>query len=537
NTLERLSDSKDTCADIIHALGIIRDERAFSTFEQYAATSTGRVQEEALLALSRFSRGKYQTKYIRKYIESDNPRVREIAFAAILRMRSRYWEKIIAAALARENDEHLRFSVLSSIRSIHTKKMVNIVFKMALGDFSPRIKLIARSLFARVKSPFILSWVIKREAKTIGEEKALLLQFLSEYRDSKSVFQILKSRSLEANENIIRLVSLEALGQVRDDRVVPFLMTQVRAVTIFSYIAAVSLLKTINRDNIGILEDLFTMDHKGMYSIIQLCLKFVMRLPEKYEISEKIKLKIREYVSSDNKQVRYLAVRCMSKVSRDDLIEVLMKLSKDDPDIIVRSGAMRDLVEYLQEYPDKLMSILLICLDDKRFFSVAYRLSFQIEVNHETFERDLKNFIALIHQCGNTYDSARLMVIMKNWIRQHKSAFVRRLKIGAWEDKERLIFIKIINSSGIHEMYGFNAGFMADQYLCSSVDTKLEYLRFFERMAVTDSKIEKVVYHELQFGTEKRVLKMVDEVISSWIKKSLNTEFKAVSGVAWPEIL
>ena len=99
NALDAYTDAENICAVIIHSLGRIQDERAFSVLERYASSRTGILQEEALLALSRFSRGRYHRKYIARCIDSTDPRVREIAFSSVFKKQDALLGKVYCACI------------------------------------------------------------------------------------------------------------------------------------------------------------------------------------------------------------------------------------------------------------------------------------------------------------------------------------------------------------------------------------------------------------------------------------------------------
>ena len=343
--------------------------------------------------------------------------------------------------------------------------------------------MVARSLFSRVKSAFILKWLIKHEAKAQGEGKALLLQFIAEYRDSRSAFNILKRRSLKHEENIIRLTALEALGISHDARALSFLMKQVKAGTSFSYAAAISVLKLIREDTLFVLDELMTIEHEESSSILQLCLKFITRLPDHCQMSETIITAITRLLKSEIKQVRYLAVRCSSRIQKEDLADILMGVYAGETDPVIRKGIVKCLIEYLRQHPEKKQRLLSICTAGRKFFAVASRIFRRLPISPATVDRDLSCFLSYIDGSGEQADTARIMVVLRNWIRRDIAVIVRSLQTGGWDDSEKRVLLQIVNSIGINEMHGLSPGFMAGQYLESSVETKREYLRFFKKDA------------------------------------------------------
>ncbi|MDD5496656.1 MAG: hypothetical protein PHP46_06115, partial [Candidatus Omnitrophica bacterium] len=191
NAFDRLQRDTKAVVSIIRSMRKIQDVRFLPILERLASKSSGKIQEEALACLGAYAY-KLHSKYLKRYLHSANPKIRAIAYIAVLRFVDKRWEKYIERALLGEKEESLKLTVLRSMNTIQTRSLFGVVFEMALRPPSSKIGMMARSAVKRSRSRPVFKWLIKKERNSSGDSKMLALRLLSEYGGLPETFHELR---------------------------------------------------------------------------------------------------------------------------------------------------------------------------------------------------------------------------------------------------------------------------------------------------------------------------------------------------------
>ncbi len=138
--------------EILQVLGKLKDPRSITTLEDFVNSTSGELQEEALLAIGKFA-AFLRPRFLRRCLASKNILQREIAYLTILRSHNKSWEVWMARTFYEEKDIKLQIRILSSVRNIVTLPFFKVVLNLALSHRVVSVNVMAQSVLRRGEVP------------------------------------------------------------------------------------------------------------------------------------------------------------------------------------------------------------------------------------------------------------------------------------------------------------------------------------------------------------------------------------------------
>jgi len=520
--LLKYKDDEKVSRSVLRALGNSRDHRAIAVLEEFVDTKVGKVQQEALLALGKFKELLHH-KYVQRWLKSDNVRVREFICLKILRQHEPRWEQYIAEVLNRERDEELLGSVLSSLRTIRVKPLFEGIFYLTTQAESARIRMLAQALLKKIKSEKLLRWIVAKERKSQGDEKAVLLNILSYYREESVVFDVFKHIFLKSKNKRFQLIVLEYSGLLKDPRVVPLLMDVIKNDDDFAFAAAIALTYTITPQRWDLVQEILELDllHRGI--CVEVFLKFILRVPPEYELPESIERTIKDLARAESEDIRYLAMRCMIRIKGEDKLSQFLKISCEEANADIRKVAEFNVFECVRDNPKELCVLLSMGMKKFSLLPMINRIFREVVVKKEDYEQILRVLLRMIQRQmidGQAQVNTRMlrgMVLLRRHIVKQKSLFLNILSTRTWEEIELWIMMKVVNRTNIYNLQGMKVDFMAVHYARASVALKEEYLKFFNKIQIKSKAIEDAIFNDLSQSYEKDFVEKMNTVIGGWV--------------------
>ena len=522
---------EDVYVSVVRALGHIGGRRAFNFLEQTANNEHGQVQEEAITSLRRLIRT-FRPVSFKRYLSSDNPGIREIAYRIAASSLKRRGEHCLAQGLRNEWDETTKIRILSWVRSVRTRSLFQSVFGMALNDSSAKVNMMAYSVLKRIRSKAVLKHIIRQEAISTGKAKILLLRFLSGYSASSTVTDIFIKNYKSREEDLVRLISVESLGRMNNKKAMMFLGRIVRQKDIYSYAAAIALSQMIDGTQWDIIDEMLSLDEKTSSGVIQVFLRLIINLPFDHKIPDMIKDDIEKLTIVGSPQTRYLAVRCSVRSAKKGTVKQLLRGSRDDSSLNVKGAYIKSLLEMLQYNPMYLLELLEEFTKDGRIYTLCYRLFREVQNTQEDFVKIATKILNLLCEIDaedspdKMFYTGRLMVFLRVMATKNKAFFLEYLEWVIPDDTRRWYIMRVINATDIHQFRGISVDFMAEQYSTADARTKVEYLKFFKQMCVYSKVIEKEVFDDLAVEEDEEVCKWINVAVSDWMATSAERQCK-----------
>ncbi|MBL7158092.1 MAG: HEAT repeat domain-containing protein [Candidatus Omnitrophica bacterium] len=510
---------------IAQALGSIGGRRAFVALEDLIENSKDTVKDASLAAFNRLTRV-LAPGNLSKYLMSENRQIREIAYRSASRMPYKRGERYLADGLAVESEESVKLNILSWINSIDSERLFRAVLGIALKSKFPRVMMMARSAIRKAKSPRMLRYLMREENAADGEKKILLMRFLAEYRGALSTARIFVKNYSRSEDNKIKLITIESLGEAGDKKYAPFLKDIVKANTRFSYAAALALTHLIDKSGWGIVDEMLSLAESTFSGTVQVFLRFVLTLPYDYSLPETVKARIEALSRSKSHHIRYLAARCLPSIKTCDISAKIAERVQDDGFSRVRDAYTRSLAFLLEKNPDELSCILDNCACNQKIPFFYYGLFRKIVTSKEGFIKITKELLRLINEHiakpppKSALYAIRLMVLLKIQALKGRSFFLEYLAREKMSETEYWVMMRVINATDIHQFRGLDIDFMATQYKNAPVEAKIEYLNFFKRMSVKSKPIERVVFEGLRTEKSEFIRKKISDIISNWMEES-----------------
>ncbi|MDD5594840.1 MAG: hypothetical protein PHY94_01210 [Candidatus Omnitrophica bacterium] len=523
--LEKSAGKEKVSIAIVRALGKIRDMRAFVVLERMVKETTGKLQEEALFALSKYTR-KVSFKYLKKCLQSEDLGIKKIAYLAVIKFKPRGWENIISNGLLNETDQELKIRILSSLSVIDSSSLFRVIFNLACGQKSSILQTMAESVIRRLKSRRIFTWLLHLQKGSSAREEENFLKLISDYQEEGVVFSILKRYYLNSKENKFKLLSIECMGKIRDERAYHFLRDIIREKGPFSYSASLSLRGYINSARRELLNEMLLLDPK-IYSLeIQVFLNFILSLPQENPLLPELEACVEKLLGSGIRQLRLLAVRCLERSGNKNSFLKLLDMITIEHDPLIRSSILKSLRFVLNKSPEHLEIILGRFFQEPHLFSATYMIFGSVSVSKESFDKLLEILFEYFRKNkgaleASRLDLAHLILLLKALSTKHKLFFVEHLREAKLNDDEYWMMMKVINLTDIHEASGLGFDFMAEQCRRGSKNTRAQYLSFFQKLPHPSRKIMLEVFSE--FGAEENILarEKAEQAISSWLSKSV----------------
>ena len=523
--LEKSTGKEKISIAIVRALGKIRDMRSFVVLERMVKESSGKLQEEILFALSKYTR-KVSFKYLKKCLQSQDPEIKKIAYLAVIKFKPKGWENIISNGLLDEADQELKIRILSSLDVIGSISLFRVIFNLACGTKVSIQRTMAESVIRRLKSRRVFRWLLHRQKKIPPQEKENFLTFISDYQNERVVFDILKRQYLNSKENKFKLLGIACMAKINDERAHHFLKDIVRSKGPFSYSASLSLRGYINSARRELLNEMLLLDPQAYTLEIQVFLNFILSLPEENSLLPELDACVEKLLGSGIRQLRLLAVRCLERSGRKTSFLKLLEIMTVEHDPLIKSSGLKSLRFVLNKSPENLEIILGRFFQEPRLFSTIYMIFESVSVSRDSFDKLLENLFEYFRKNKAVVESSRLdfahlILLLKALSMKHKAFFVEHLREVKLNDDERWMMMKVINLTDIHEASGLGLDFMAEQCKAGSKNTRAQYLSFFQKLPIPSMAIMLEVFSE--FGAEENFLgrEKAEQAISSWLAKSV----------------
>lgn len=521
--MEKHPDSDMIAIGAVHALGRIGTREAFIALERIAARARDKVLDEVLLVLGRLSRS-FNLHHIEQYASSENQAVREVAYQAAAKGFAAQGERYIVQGLERETDEALKLKILLWIRTVRSRRLFRTVFRLAAGDRSNKVRMMAHTVITRAQSPRMMRFLVRQERESAAEEKALALRFLAGYGGVPAVREIFIANYNRRSDNAMRLIAIECLGQHKDKKAIPFLLKIIKERNPYSYAAAISLCYLIDAAEWNTVSNLLAMDEMLEPQVIQIFLRFILRLPAAYDLPDDIRRHIVRLTAAGSPYVRYLAVRCYPKAGVADIVARLMNGVRRDPSSMVRKAYIKSLTQVLDRQEEAVAKLLAETTHRRSVPPPYGRLIRRVAMSQEGFCDVLRQILIILslefagENMKRTSYAGRLMVLLKAMAERHKAFFLKYLKDNAKDNNERWTMMRVVNDTDIHLFGGISVDFMAGQYRRAGAVLKMEYLTFFRRMCAVSEAIEQAVFDDLSGEVDEDVRKGIGTVIAGWIE-------------------
>ncbi len=523
--LEKNEDHEVIAVSVLKALGKMADKRSLPLLEYLSDEKSGDIQQEAISALSRFAQI-LPAKYLSRWLEFDSIKIKELMYLAMLRKTDKKTEMYIARGILNENNEGLKASILTSIRSITTKKFYDVVLRLAFYDASRKIRVLAQTVIKKAKRREHLKWLMHNRAKCPLELRADFYRLLVEFSHEKKVFNFYKRSFSKDKEKKLKLVAIECMGRLRNKRVMPFLLKLLKNNEEFYYAASISLSYQITPKHWKIVGESLSLDQKKRSLTIQVFLKFIDRLPKNYLLPDFIERIIENLINSESEHIRCLATRCLVKTTKADKLYLLLNLSRNDSSRNIRKSALSGLIEYLTDRPQDLMFLLSMGSNQPEFMPIVRYIFMNVSANESNFQQILKVLLILIKKENVKSNSdedgynARFMVVLRYHVLNQKSLFLYYLMASKWDDYELKVMMKVLNKTKMHELEGINVDFMAQLYESATIQTKKEFLLFFEKLFARSKTIEDIVFHSVAKEEDSQLQRQLNTTVKEWLVKS-----------------
>ncbi|HNV86971.1 MAG TPA: HEAT repeat domain-containing protein [Candidatus Omnitrophota bacterium] len=520
--LEKEKD-KETQIMILKALGRIRDPRAFTHLEQWANRDDRDIQEEALASLSWFALALH-TRYLKRYLASPYLRIRQIAYQAALRQKTRYWETYITKGLEEEKDEKTVIMILSSVRGILTEPLFRAVFRKAFSDPSPKIRMMAQSTIRRIKSGRILKWLMRNEKGESLAAAGLRLRLLASYGAAGKIFEILTKRYLRGSKNCLRLIALENLAGSADARAVPFLCKLILGRNEFSYAAVNTLAPGLKERHWLAVEGILSeTGGEPFTAIIQALLATILRLPARQPLPRPVEKTVERLMKAGSRHVRYLAVRCFSRIAKDGKTARLLEMAGRESDFSIRLAALKGLREIFKHSPELLGDIIPEAAGDETLSAIAEVFFKNVRMSGEHFVRTAKTLIYAILEARSEAGGEKFLRVkhLETFLKQsaagHRDFFLKMVNQGVSGREEKDVLARMLPSIAIRSFSELSPRFLDSVFESGTAEAKIAILDFLKNLPLDERKpAEEVLFGSFLRERDKKVRSKMNEVISFW---------------------
>ncbi len=193
-----------------------------------------------------------------------------------------------------------------------------------------------------------------------------------------------------------------------------------------------------------------------------------------------------------------------------------------DPESGVRFAAVRSVTDVLQKEPLRLSDVASLCLSVKELFPVVKDIFGRIPVRvEENFKVILKSVLGLIRDAAASPAKGRLLTAMRfsrlirNLAEGEKTLFLNCLRSPEWGPEDRLLLMRILNRTTLHEYQGVDAGFMVEQYPHAGDALKMQYLRFFSKMVCPGEAVQNLLCEALALENNAKIRNAIHGILAS----------------------
>ncbi|MCA9396174.1 MAG: HEAT repeat domain-containing protein, partial [Candidatus Omnitrophica bacterium] len=489
-------------------------EKMFNSFEQ-----DKEVLEQALATLGMYSSA-VNRRFLKKCIHSPNKVIREATHLAILKLSHKKWEVFTAKGLQKEDDAKIKMNILSSVRTVETQRLFSTVLKCGISDDHEGVRMMAQTVFKRIRSEKILVWLLANEKKNSGKKKEQILRLLVMYPDDPRILKIYKKNSLQEKDLHLKLVAIEYMGYTGAKESMPFLKSLALSGQKYAFVASVSLSHLLRSNDQELLLEMLSVGSKVNSPIVQMYLRLILRLKNADAISDEVKSKILELTGSSEHNIRYLSLRCLSRWDSSQNIELMLRFAVSDPSRMVRHAAEISAAEMLSVSIDRIEDFTGLINGKPQLCRIAHQIVRRIEWHRVFYREILQSLTRSLPECRTEGISLRVQVIIRMLIRDRRALFLDAFSNLEWSSDEMKSLIRIAGKTPIQTWYGLKPETLIGIYERSDSDLRVELLGLFAKLQISENKLKNLVFSEIENAADPAVAVQARNTVLKWVQVS-----------------
>ncbi|MBU0651023.1 hypothetical protein KKC59_03840, partial [bacterium] len=505
---------------IIETLGSFKDLRAYKSLEKISLQPKSIIQETALASLTQYI-PEASVKLCNKWLSSKNIKIREITYLSLMKTPHKKWEKIVTKHLKNEENTALKIKILSSIPDIKKYSLFKTLLNIILNETSSEAQLMAQAIFKRIKNKKILSWLLEKESHAKTKNQIVLIKLIDNYTDSK-LFKFYTKKIKYNYPLAIKLIAIEQIAKIKYHQKINYLLKLIKQNTTLSYAAVISLTNCITnlQKQISIIHDILSLNPEKYPLVIQIILKFIFNINTTSKTPNNIEKNIIQLQNSSIKPIRYLAIRCMTKINiKNEQIEQLIKLSIKENDTHLKQSAWDTLIQLTNKNPEYLFIILSTLKENPNYILKSIK---NTEIPKDKFKNILKHFLNETIKLQNNFPEKtqiinRYLVCIKHIILKQNSYIFSLLKNETFTKQEINLLLKIISSINPNKLQDIDLSFILEKYHISENETKKLFLITLKKIKFKDEKIEQTIFNALKTEDNTEIKKQLTDVIKGWM--------------------
>lgn len=516
--LKEHEEKEDLVAGLI-ALGSIGDDRCVPSIEKMFPLfqKDKETLEQALLTLGIYS-AFVSKRFLKKCVNSENKMIREATHLAILKLLEKKWESFTSKGLKAESDPKIKMNILSSIRTVQTERLFEAILILITRDSNEGVRMMAQTVLKRIRSEKILKWLLRCELKSKGKSKEQILRLLVMYPNDPQVVKVYKKNSLQEKNLHLKLVAIEYMGYTGSKETIPFLKSLILSGEKYAYVASISLSHLLRKSDQSTFLEMISIDSKIGSPVVQMYLRLILRLKNADVINEEIRVKIIHLTESSEHNIRYLALRCLSRWDCSENLEMMTRFAVNDPVPMVRFAAKISIAEMLSSSIDRVEDFALLITPDVRLCQTAYEVIKRVNWHRVFYREILKAMIRSILRTDHQGVSARISAIVRILIRDKRALFLDAFCNLDWDSEEFLLLIRIATKTPIQTWYGLKSRELITIYQKSNVNIKLELLKLFSKLEIKDKEIKDLVFSEIGKEELENIPEAAKETVLTWVE-------------------
>lgn len=489
-------------------------EKMFNSFER-----DKEVLEQALTTLGMYSAA-VNRHFLKKCIHSGNKIIREATHLAILKLSHKKWETLTARGLHKEDDSKIKMNILSSVRTVETQRLFSTILKSGISDTHEGVRMMAQTVFKRIRSEKILLWLLANERKYSGKKREQILRLLVMYPDDPRVVKVYKKNSLQEKDLHLKLVAIEYMGYTGAKESMPFLKSLSLSGQKYAFVASVSLSHLLQKNDQELLLEMLSVSSKVNSPIVQMYLRLILRLKNADMINENVKSKILELTGSSEHNIRYLALRCLSRWDSRQNMEMMLRFAVSDPFRMVRHAAKISAAEMVSVSIDRIEDFAGLINGDSQLCRIAYQIVKRIDWHRVFYREILQSLTRSLTECRTEGISLRIQVIIRMLIRDRRALFLDAFSNLEWSADEMKSLIRIAGKTPIQTWYGLKPETLIGIYSRSDSDLRSELLGLFGKLQISENKLKNLVFSEIENTADPAVADQARKTVLKWVQAS-----------------
>jgi len=512
--------------EVLRALGRIGDRRSLAGLEKIVRREEGELRNEAILALSRFALS-LRGRFLKRCVFSENAETRKSTYLTLVRLKSRRWEKWIAAGLLKETDADVKSQILSELRTVQHPRLFKALIRLASNDRSGKVRMLVHTVFRRIRSERILGWLLAEERRARPEVRERVLRALAIYAGEVRVFRVYRKNALQEKYPRLKLAAIEYLGYTRRKEVMPLLERMVLSGNPYSYVAAVALTHLLDRRNWDLITRMLELPEERHAAVVQLFLRFVSRISQSGDVPGAVKDALGRHARSERRNVRYLALRCLSHLKAEGHFDALIAALSEERDPLIRRACREGLSGFVKDDPRLLIPKIGRLFEDRRAITTFEWLIGRAPWGREDFRKVL---CAILAAAGRTQadpacGTLPFLRLFRALTAGRAALLMRVFQEGGFSAGEERILMRLLAASELADLPGLSVDFMAGRFTAASLETRLFYLDFFGLMKADSPEVRRRVFESLKDEEDPVLREKIRRTVRRWLEQSLEGSY------------